>query len=113
MYSSLLIYPVFLFIYQKYLLYYMNSLQFLSGFTIGHIIKKSLDDTRSNMDDVREYLIDYYGHLWDLFHDNDEFINGFEISMGSYNFPALKGNIGSWFSSLVYSEYIISVGRYS
>ena len=81
----------------------MNRLEYLSGFSIGHILSKVLREKEEGSIVIEDYLHTNYNRLWQLFHQDVEFIKGLKIGLKIENLPVLTDNIVDWFNILIES----------
>lgn len=80
----------------------MKSLQYLTGYTIGHMINKALVDMDTALDEIEEYLLHHYSQIWEKYFSDYDFNEGFSIGIQRDDFPVLSSNFGYWFHNLLY-----------
>lgn len=80
----------------------MGRLEFLSGYSIGHIMKKLITTGK-----YENRIIHSYYRLWTLFYLHQEFIQGLRFGLDMRSVPTPIYNMFEWFNSLKLINEII------
>lgn len=79
----------------------MKRLEYLSGFSIGHILSKILKETEEEFIAIEDYLHKNYNQLWSIFYLDEEFVKGLRLGLKIKDLPVLTDDIVEWFNRLI------------
>ncbi|MCY3410677.1 MAG: hypothetical protein INQ03_03470 [Candidatus Heimdallarchaeota archaeon] len=82
----------------------MSNVEYLSGLSIGHIMKRLLLDSETTDDEKTTYLKKYYSNIWKLYSTTNEFQRGFGLGF-SFVYPSIQEGIIEFYFKL--SNYYI------
>lgn len=78
----------------------MKRLEYLSGFSIGHVIDKILIESDEDLISIVRNLHMNYSQLWEMFHEDEVFFEGLKKGLQVPNLPELTEILIAWFNEL-------------
>ncbi len=77
----------------------MGSLEFLSGFNIGRVLRIAIDKA-IDLENALGKDYDRYNSQWNDYFNDKEFYKGIKIGMENDELPKLSDNLENWFVQL-------------